>query len=299
MSPFIHSAGLNFYAQFYEVRRRLAEVSAAYWTDLELYNWLNQAQYDIAVKSRCLQKEVTVTTVEDQQEYDLKDNSFSDIIDISEDGVYFYTNGSAYTPLTRKSKGQLSREFHGWQGVSASVPQYYYYNKSSQTIGLYPKPNSSNEGDYLFINGYYKPKVLHAGTAAAGSATTLTLAAGSSTAHYPSAVADYYNGLYMEIYSGTGVGEKAEITDYASSVCTVNFTSTPSTDSIYGMMPEIPAEMHPLMPLYTLGRAWGKGGIRKKLGDSFMQQYYQELGLSILDFQEDADSIIVKDSYRA
>ncbi len=298
MSPQIHSASLNFYAQFYEVRRRLAEITPAYWVDLELYNWLNQAQYDIAIKSRCLQKKVVVTTIASQQEYDLKDNSFADIIDVAEDGVYFYVGGTTYIPLTRKHKWQLNKEFFGWQGVSASIPQYYYYDKPSQTIGLYPKPNSANTGAYLNINGYYKPKVLHAGTAAAGAATTLTLAAGSATAPYPSAVDDYYNGLYIEIYSGTGVGEKAEITDYASSVCTVDFTTTPSTDSIYGMLPEIPSEAHQIMILYALGRAWTKGGIRTQLGNNFMQQYFQELGLFIGDFMEDADDIIVKDSYR-
>ncbi len=297
--PYLHSDSQNLYAQFYEVRRMLAEVTAAYWTDLEIYSYLNRAQQDIAVKSRCLQKKVTVTTVASQQEYDLKDNSFADIIDVAEDGVYFYTNGSAYTPLKRKHKWQLDKEFFGWQGVAASIPQYYYYDKPSQTMGLFPKPNASNAGAYLNINGYYKPKVLHAGTAAAGAATTLTLAAGSSTAPYGSAVNDYYNGIWMEIYSGTGVGEKAEITDYVAStkLCTVNFTTTPSTDSIYGMIPEINSEAHKLMILYALGNAWTKGGIRTQLGNNFMQQYYQGLSLFIDNFSEDADDIIIKDTY--
>ncbi len=298
--PQIHSTSLNFYALFTKVRKKLAETSAGFWTDLEIYNSLNRAQVDVAVKSRCLKKIETITTVTSTQEYDLKDNGFSDIIDISDDGVYFYQNGSAYNELEFKTKKQLNKEFPGWRGVAASIPQYYYYDKISQTIGLYPKPNATNAGAYLFVGGSYKPKVLNAGTAAAGAATTITLATGSSTVPYPSITDDYYNDLYIEIYSGTGAGQVLKITDYVGSTrkCTAAFTTTPDTTSIYGMVPEIPEEAHELMYLYTIADMWDKGGSRSKLSDRAWQKYHATLISFMSDYSEDVDETLQKDTYR-
>jgi len=303
MSPFIHSQGLNFYAQFLEVRRRLAEVSPSFWVDLELYNWLNQAQQDIAMKARCLKKAVTVTTTSGTQEYDLKTstNAFQDIIDISEDGVSFKIGGTSWDTLKYTTKAQLNIDQPNWRSASSGTPMNYYYDKASKTIGLYPKPNASNAGAYLLIEGIYMPRILNAGLASAGAATTLTLATGSATQPYGSSVDDYYNDLYMELYSGTGIGERAKITDYVGStkVCTVNFTTTPTTSSYYGMVSELPETAHPLMILYTLGRSWSKGGIRSQLGQLFMQQYFQELGQFISDYEETDDDSVIRDAYRS
>lgn len=296
----LHSESLNLYSMFMSVRKTLSETTAAFWADTEIFYQLNQAQNFIARKSLCLKKEVTVTTITSQQEYDLKDNSFADVIDITEDGIDFKIGGSTYSPLKYRTKKQLSNEFPGWRSTSAGTPGYYYYNKSSKTLGLYPKPNSSNAGAYLIVPGYYFPPVLNAGTAAAGATTSITLAAGSSTVPYPSVTNDYYNGLYIEIYSGTGAGQKAEITDYVGStkVCTLAFTTAPSTDSIYGMVSPLPEEAHYLMPLYTLASLWGKGGSRNLLANNYWKRFYDGLGLFIQEYIIEEAEELVKESYR-
>src|SRR3990167_511292 len=298
--PYIHSEVHNLYALFYAVRRKLSEVTPAFWVDLEVYRALHDAQKDIAVKTKCLKRKVTVTTIASTQEYDLRTNSFADIIKIAEDVVYFYLNGTSYQPLIFKRISELNIEFPGWQGVSASVPKYYYYDKSTKTIGLYPKQNSSNAGAYLFVTGYHKPKILHAGTAAAGSTTTITLDSGSSTENYPSATDDYYNDLYIEIYSGTGVGQKVKITDYVAStkVCTATFSTAPSTDSIYGMVPQIPEEAHYLMELYAPWKLFSKGGTRTVLANNFRDEYFSELNNFVSDFIEEDDEEILSETYR-
>jgi len=300
MSPQLHSQALNLYAQFYEVRRKLSETTASYWTDLEIYSWLNQAQLYIARKSKCLKKTITVTTTTSTQEYDLNDNSFADIMDLSEDGVYFKIGGTSYSPLTYKTKKQLSMDIPGWQGTAAGTPTYYYYNKTSKTIGLYSKPNSTNAGAYLFVNGYYKPKILNAGTAASGNVAYITLATGSSTVPYPNTTDDYYNGLWVEIYGGTGAGQKVEITDYVAStrVCSATFTTAPDSTSVYGMVPEIPEEAHFLMVLYAVARAWEKTGTRTNLANNYWQQFNANLNLFIGETIEEDDEQLLKDSYR-
>lgn len=298
--PQKHTDSFNLYAMLIDVRNQLGEETASFWGNLEIYNKLNQAQEHIVKKSLCLKKEVTVTTSASTQEYDLKDNSFSDIIDIADDGVTYKINGTTYAPLIYKSKKQLSMEFPGWQGVSASTPKYYYYNKTTKTIGLYPKPNSSNAGAYLYVTGHHTPKILHAGTASSGTTAQIVLPAGSSTLPYPSVTNDYYNNIWIEIYSGTGAGQRVEITDYVGStrICSASFTTAPDSSSIYGMIPEIPSEAAYLMPLYALWKLWPKAGSRTSLGKSFKEEYYQGLGEFIGEFITDSGDEIVRDSYR-
>src|SRR3990167_11191872 len=150
--PQLHSTNLNLYHIFYAVRRRLSEVTAAYWVDLEVYAAINKGLLDVASKSKCLKKKVTVTTVASTQEYDLNDNSFGDIIDISDDGVSFKINGSTYLPLKFTTSKELSLKTPGWRSVAASTPPKYYYDKPAKTIGLYPKPHSSKFGcSYLIF----------------------------------------------------------------------------------------------------------------------------------------------------
>jgi hypothetical protein len=73
------------------------------------------------------------------------------------------------------------------------------------------------------------------GTAQAGAASTITLAAGAN------ANDDFYNGATVTIYGGTGAGQTRQIQDYngTSKVATVNraWAVTPSTDSTYLISP--------------------------------------------------------------
>lgn len=103
--------------------------------------------------------------------------------------------------------------------------------------------------DQLFVNAdaytgnlrlYYirRPPHLITGTAAAGAADTLTFAA-SPAAEIRD---DYYNDVWMRLKGGTGAGERAQITDYdgGTVVASVDFPSTPSTDSVYATESELP-----------------------------------------------------------
>lgn len=70
----------------------------------------------------------------------------------------------------------------------------------------------------------------NAGNAAAGGATTITLAVGAS------ALDDYYNGMEVYVYANTGAGQRRVITDYvgATRVATVSAWSVvPDTTSAY------------------------------------------------------------------
>lgn len=77
----------------------------------------------------------------------------------------------------------------------------------------------------------WRRETFESGTAQAGGATTITLAAGAS------ATDDFYNDRWIEIMSGTGVGGLKRITDYVGStkVATVDsaWTTNPASGSGY------------------------------------------------------------------
>jgi hypothetical protein len=75
------------------------------------------------------------------------------------------------------------------------------------------------------------------GTAAAGTANTITLDSGAS------AVDDYYNSMSVFITSGTGSGQLRTISDYVGSTkvatVSVNWTTNPDNTSVNEVMPAV------------------------------------------------------------
>ena len=97
---------------------------------------------------------------------------------------------------------------------------------------------------------YYLKRVpdLHYGTAAAGSTTTITFDStpngGTATVSVPK-LNDYYNGVYFDIYYGTGSPQTLLITDYNGStkVATFATATAPDTTSLYALKYDLPNEV--------------------------------------------------------
>lgn len=140
-----------------------------------------------------------------------------------------------------------------------------------RTLKAHPSPGTSGSSSFRM---WYNWKVpwLHWGTAAAGNATTMTL----EDSVWVDRRDDYYNGVFMEVVSGTGAGEgRAEITDYAGSTRVATWTTpstNPSTDSVYAMISPIPEQFHELMVYEAakLGRLKAKEEV-KDLNDVLME----------------------------
>ncbi len=110
-----------------------------------------------------------------------------------------------------------------------NIPKYSFtlYNKSPLSATLTPNKIS---GNIQFDSGSGNS---HSATAQAGSSNTITLDTGANSAD------DYYNGLAIEITSGTGSGQYSRITDYVGStkVATVYpaWSTNPSSDSAFAI----------------------------------------------------------------
>lgn len=87
---------------------------------------------------------------------------------------------------------------------------------------------------------YYrtKPRMIHAGKASAGAATSLTL---DST--YAKRITDYYNGMKIENITDESIDT---ITDYTSALV-ATISGTGEADDYYGIVSEIPEAFHHLI----------------------------------------------------
>lgn len=133
------------------IRKRLGETTAAFWTDQELNEWIDDSGYAVADDTKCIRTEGYITTVEDQMEYTTS-TYFPTYLSILE--VYMYQDATTWVRLEQTDRKRLSREYAGWKSADASVPWKYYWDKEEDVLGLYPKPNSTNAGtNYLQV--YY------------------------------------------------------------------------------------------------------------------------------------------------
>lgn len=96
-------------------------------------------------------------------------------------------------------------------------------------------------GETIYAVVIREPATLSLGTAAAGSATSITLAT-APTVGRNIQEDDYLNGCGVAILSGTGALQTSKITDFTSAlVATSAWDTAPSTDSVYSIMEDMPS----------------------------------------------------------
>jgi len=134
----------------------------------------------------------------------------------------------------------------GYPVVPISVNQRHITGSGSQNT--YYRYGDTLRIDQDSITGtgtiwyYLRPRELETGMTSAGGALSATLA---TTAK---AIADYYNDMMIENVTDSTVDT---ITDYsAARVCTVS--NTWAASKYYGLVSELPAIFHPLIPEYAI-----------------------------------------------
>jgi hypothetical protein len=130
---------------------------------------------------------------------------------------------------------------------------------------------------------YYirKPPRMQYGTAEAGADTTMTLDADTR----PEIQNDYYNDVTFSIREGTGIGLEATASDYVGStrVLTIDFASTPSTDSVYSSVSELPDGHNEIVAVGAAIRALMYDVAQApKLQE--LKQWYMKLEFDLIDY---------------
>ncbi|KKL51548.1 hypothetical protein LCGC14_2294420, partial [marine sediment metagenome] len=153
----------------------------------------------------------------------------------SADGVIQYAAGSnRSTPIDWCDEAEIRTRrtpsiIGGPPRKAAIVPYQPVDETLSQTrlwvLLVDPRPISADTVQFPYTL-YFDSMDMESGIATAGADTTLTDSARSEAD-------DYFNDWTLEVINGTGVGESATVTDYASGVFTVNLTTTPDTTTEY------------------------------------------------------------------
>lgn len=126
------------------------------------------------------------------------------------------------------------------------------------------EPNDEVNNDH-YIRLWYFPQApdLHRGTAQSGTTSTITLAADGGTGLLGTTriIDNYYQYMRIEIISGTGAGQIRRITQYVGSTrvatITPNWTTTPTSSSIYSIVSPIQEDYQELLALGGCIRAKG------------------------------------------
>lgn len=218
---------MNAYEMFQEIRDNIGESVAAHWSDLSILRKINSAQRaafhlisqttgDWFIKNTTLTPSNSQLTLpaDCAKPVYLEDYTTGNPIDISQ-------------TIRERRNTRLTN-------LSYSISD----NDAYMLEDVIELNNTSYTGNVVV---WYERRIpdLHFGTASAGGATSLTLEA--SKQH--SLQDDYYNGMILEVVSGTGAGARTAITDYAGSTrILTTATGTFGNDSVYGLVSELPRE---------------------------------------------------------
>jgi hypothetical protein len=160
--------------------------------------------------------------------YAIISNQSNQYYDAATPGMETYSNGEWATydyPTDGFTENSGSGTFvENFPTLAAGRYYVEYRERSGATPALTDSVIATQtidwEGDVESITGDIKASeqlnvipvspVVRSNTAAGGGATTITLDSGANQ------TADYYNGMFVEIVSGTGVDQRREIYDYAA-----------------------------------------------------------------------------------
>ena len=221
---------MNAYDLLTDLRDMLGESTASHWSDREILRTINRIQKRIYMRMSMTMGDWFVK----------KSSSLTPsagVISIPSDcakPIYLEEVSSGVEiPITLSVRDRATTKSYPLGGVYADPAAYVVMDEIHINDSSYVTPV------YLW---YDKKCIdLHAGTAATGS-TGSSLIIADGYGH--SQIDDYYNNLYVEIVSGTGVGNKARITDYVASSRALTVETTVSTDTVYGMVSLLPDEAY-------------------------------------------------------
>jgi hypothetical protein len=247
-------------------RRELKETNSAdplgtLWNDLELLEWANEGQDQIAGQIVDLQEDFfgyyfDITALPGVAIYDLPSRfirmrSVEYVVNGARDPVLESRVTSITPPVLTPSQDPT---------VAAS----FAYTLFGDQIHFDPPPQASAVPTFrCWFNG--EAPELTFGKAEAGGASTITLQA-SDAADFSGAAADptdhYYDQVVIGITEGVGAGQRRRISGYvgATRVATVEtpWTTQPDTTSLYATETMIPKPVWRMVQLFTAIAAKGK-----------------------------------------
>jgi hypothetical protein len=214
-----------------DIRSSLNEATASHWTDLEILRKMNKAQAKLSM--------VLSMTIGDWLMTKATITPSSSLIALPSDcskPIYLEDTDGNELPFSGTVRERLSSRWNG-ATLDQVSPDVYMY-------GNYIEINQDSYSRNVVL--FYEKRIidLHFGIATAGSGSNTIV---MQTTNLPVPRNDYYNGAYISVTGGTGIGTRAAISDYVGSSGTVTVVGTFSTDSVYGTETDLPEEAIPAL----------------------------------------------------
>jgi hypothetical protein len=236
-----------------EVVRDIAKEDATYFVQTaDISTVADQATYDLPLNARLGSRIIFAENTDDPSGVEIPPTRLRELLDFSLPGIV---------------------------GLSGT----YQFTLQGSKVRIIPTPTST-VADAIRV--YFIPNYgnMIQGTASAGTSTTLTFFTGDPnwTTNYgePDVRDDFYNGMQILIYDGTGVGQQREITDYSGGSTrrvTVDsaWSVTPDTTSKFAIMCPIPEDHHSVVVTRAALSSSIKGRTRNR---ELHREYYGHLG---------------------
>lgn len=123
------------------LRDRLDEPTAGFWTDAQLRRYINEAARDLSRRSKAIRKEGTVTIVAGTQDYSLSSLAFAEL---SPTAHFTPTGISQKYPVEYKDLAVMNNIWGVNQAVNRGDPAWWTTTNTSPpnlSIRLYPVPS--------------------------------------------------------------------------------------------------------------------------------------------------------------
>ncbi len=222
---------MNTYEMFTSVRENIGEPvthSDGHWTDVEILKKIRMAYRKGWNKAAQGDGDFFLTSV------DLV--PVAGVVTLPEDfGKYVYMENKS-TGYPFEFDGQTVRERRvdrAYLGGNFNTGYSAYFVGNTLEINA----NTYTDTVTLWYEKIFRDPIF--GTASAGGATSITL--GSSS--YPNRTDDYYNNMTIEVFSGTGDGTVATVSDYDGTTKIMTLSAgTYGADTVFGtesVLPEI------------------------------------------------------------
>lgn len=184
-------------------------------------------------------------------------------------------------PVLLKDKQNVEARFYNARNFTEDG--YYLFEQQIR----FGTATALGNGRYCRVYHIPTSMDLHRATATAGAATTITLGTNglATTLGKISKINNYYQGAYIEIISGTGLGQINKVLSYNGTTLVATmaeaWVTTPDSTSVYSIVSPIPEDYTELLALGAAIRA--KGG-KTEDDTSLLGQMYS----AIVDDMEDA-----------
>ena len=226
---------MNSYESFLQIRSNINEATAVHWSDLDILQKQNNAQ-------RRLGLEISMVD--------------GDWLLVSEDLTPVASKitlpNKCAKPVYIEEKASGNEVFFGSsvrnrRRTRSTLP----LSNATSYLDAYMKDNFivvNKDGYTTEVTLWYQKKVtnLFHGTAASGTTSTSLI---FDSDMYPVQEDDYYNGVLLDIVSGTGAGKRLTISDYDAATYKATVDQTVGTDTIFGTISVLPEEAYDIITL--------------------------------------------------